>query len=182
MQRIATTALARKLLARDEIYFQPGELAQNLSFVIGGRLEYCKAVAGGNHKEWVDKGEDWITEPVLWTPHWVTMGELTSTTVSELLEVSSANFKDAISRTPQVYERVCSYALKFLQWYQGMSRDDQSDICQGEIVGEQIKQMVDSAGSRSPMSLKKSITSDDEDAARKALRLDKKKLPNTLMW
>jgi len=144
MQRIATKALSRKLLARGESNFHPGEIAQHMGFVVAGKLHYSKRGLGmmPDHQEEVTKGEDWITEPAMWCPEWMTLGELVATGVSELLEVSSEGFADSIKRTPQVYDRVCIYAANFIQFLNGQNRKDLSDICQGDIIGDDITDML----------------------------------------
>jgi hypothetical protein len=169
MQRIATKALNRKLLARNETHFHAGEIAPKLGFVVAGRLQYIKHLTetevGRNmslesldripskdsaasdtslpdHVEWVDKGEDWITEPALWMGEWMTLGELVAASVSELLEVSATEFAEAIKRTPQVFERICVYAQNFVLWLNNQTRKDLSDICQGDIIGAEIEMML----------------------------------------
>jgi hypothetical protein len=138
IQRITTKALSVKFLNHHELYFSPGELAQHLSFVVRGRLKYIKMAPGQKepHNEFVDQGEDWITEPALWTPEWITLGDLTSERVSELLELSSEEFAKAMKRSPQVFSRVCTYAANFIEWLKAKDERELSDICQGDIIGE----------------------------------------------
>lgn len=142
-QRIATKALSRKLLARSECIFHAGEIAQTMSFVTVGRLQYFRTFADGSqNNEFVDTDEDWITEPAMWTPEWSTLGELVAVTVSEVLEVSAQGFADAIRRTPHVYHRVCIYAMNFMCWINQKDDREQSDICQGDQIGCEIEQML----------------------------------------
>jgi len=140
MQRVATKALTRKLLARHEPFFHAGEIAQHMSFLTRGRLKYIKE-GQFSDIEWVDADEDWITEPALWTPQWVTLGELLAERVSEVIEVSSTDFADAIKRTPQVFDRVSTYATNYMCWL-NKHRATMSDITQGDEVSEEIEAML----------------------------------------
>jgi len=140
MQRIATKALTRKLLARGESNFSAGEIAQHMSFVVAGTLHYTTKSTGNSEK--VTCGEDWITEPAMWISGWMTLGELVAESVSELIEVNSTEFADVIKRTPQIYQRVCTYAANFVQYLNSHNRNDLSDICQGDIIGEEIEMML----------------------------------------
>jgi len=144
MQRVASTALSQRFAARMESIFRPGEIAQHMSFVVAGRFIYSKQREDGDqpHREWVEKDEDWITEPALWTPDWVTLGKLTAKCVSELLDLSSEHFADAIKRNPQVFDQVSNYARLFLLWMHDKDHDDLSDICQGEVIGGKIRNML----------------------------------------
>lgn len=144
LQRVATKALTRRLFARNEMYFQPGEIAESMSFVVAGRLQYTRTFGGGQEDktEWVDKGEDWITEPALWIPEWVALGEVVAFTVCELLEVSSEGFAEAIKKTPQVYDNVCTYAANFVAWINKKQQADLSDICQGDQITSEISAML----------------------------------------
>jgi len=143
MQRIATKALSRKLLARGESVFQAGEIATHLSFVVRGRLQYYRTFRDRpDHKEIVDADEDWITEPAFWAAQWVTLGTLSAISVSEFLDVASAEFADAIKKTPQVYERICIYATNFITWLNGQDPKEQSDICQGDQIRQDIALML----------------------------------------
>jgi len=146
MQRIATKALSQKAFAPKEPIFHRDEIAQHLGFVVAGRLQYVRTFPDQpdqpDRPEYVDRDEDWITEPALWTPAWVTLGELRAVSVSELVEVSSVEFAEAIKRTPQVYDTVCGYATNFVNWINSKPSRHQSDICQGDIVGEAIENML----------------------------------------
>jgi len=146
LQRITTKAVTRKLLNRGESNFHPGELASHLSFVVAGRLEYIKMIRHDTEqferKEQVDSGEDWITEPALWADHWMTVGECVANSVSELLEVSSAEFAEAVKRTPAVFSHVCVYAANFMEYLNKKPQDELSDICQGDLIKHEIEQML----------------------------------------
>jgi CRP-like cAMP-binding protein len=143
MQRVATKALTRRLLARNEASFHAGEMAQYLSFVVAGRLQYTRTFDDApDHTEWVEAHEDWITEPSLWTSAWMTLGELVAFTVSEVLDVNAKEFAEAMKRTPQVFDRVCSYAAKFVAYTNRQEKADLSDICQGDIIGFEIREML----------------------------------------
>ncbi|CAJ1329731.1 unnamed protein product [Effrenium voratum] len=81
IHRLANNAIVNKQLARTDTLFIPGETATHMYIVVYGRLVYSRMDSRGDeHKELVDKGEDWISEPVLWTPSWVHLGLLMSMT------------------------------------------------------------------------------------------------------
>jgi len=151
MQRIATKALQRKQLGRNESYFNPGEIAEHMSFVVHGALRYTKRQQGeADINERVDADEDWITEPALWTPEWTTLGELVAISVTELLLVSSKDFADAIKRTPQVFDLVSTYAGNFIKWVNTKDSRDLSDICQGDQISTEIEEMLWESETMSP--------------------------------
>merc|ERR1711977_274152 len=97
MNRLANKAISWKKLARGDSLFQPGELATHMYFVTVGRLHYVKVDSKLEEKEeWVDKGEDWIAEPVLWTAEWVHLGVLTAVTECELLLIDASSFGEVV--------------------------------------------------------------------------------------
>jgi hypothetical protein len=142
-QRIATEGLSRQLLARSEAMFHVEEISYQLGFVTVGRLQYIRTLPDGQQvKEFVDADEDWITEPAIWMPEWVTLGDLMAVTVSEIVQVSAKGFAEAIKRTPQVYLRMCIYANNFVNWINEKEFEELSDICQGDELTDLIEGML----------------------------------------
>lgn len=142
MQRMTTTALSRKYVNRREIILEPGDLAQHMSFVMKGQLDYWREVDQVYRPETVTSDEDWITEPAIWLSEWVVLGHLVAATVSEVLDCSSKGFFEAIQRTPQVYDRVCIYARNYIEWLENQDSEKLSDICQGDQVGNEIEGLL----------------------------------------
>jgi hypothetical protein len=144
MQRIATGALSRKLFARGETIFLPHELAQHMDFVVAGNLRYTRTCEATHSEivEWVTMGEDWITEPAVWTEEWITLGELIAACVTEMLEVSQKEFAEAIKRTPHVFAVVSAYASNFMKRLNSIDHDNLSDIIQGDKVRNEIADLI----------------------------------------
>jgi hypothetical protein len=68
-------------------------------FVVEGRLEYDEAETPTEH---VDKGEDWIAEPMLWTRGWTHLGLLMAS-VDELLIADPLNPKATLISALKVW-------------------------------------------------------------------------------
>lgn len=144
MHRLATSAISRKLLARNDSLFFPGEMATHMYFVVQGRLQYLRyLVSGQEKKEWVDRGEDWISEPVLWVSSWVHIGVLVAATECELLLVQSAAFSDVVRLNPQVLTVSSAYACRYVQYLNSQDNDMLSDITQGEHESVKIQGFID---------------------------------------
>jgi len=119
--------------------FFPGEIATHVYFVVTGTLKYSKISKDGVEcVEWVDRAEDWIAEPVLWTPSWMHLGTLIARQETDLLALLGNKFGEIMARTPQVHSLVSSYAAKFIAWMNSLDRDSLSDVTQGEIVSSQL--------------------------------------------
>lgn len=172
MHRAATT-ISHKSIAHGDSLFYKDEAATHLYFVRFGRLQYIQgnssmqdtlmgplvarsSNAGNNVTrevsctsgqarsiEWVDSMEDWIAEPVLWTPTWVHRGMLHAAMECELLLVKPDKFAEVVSLNPVVYHLMCGYAALYLKWVN--SRSFVSDISQGEDVSSTIKEMIHEA-------------------------------------
>jgi len=140
MSRLANTAISRKLLAQFDSLFYPGEAATHMYFVVQGRLQYIRVDPLGedDHVEWVDKGEDWISEPVLWTPSWIHLGVANAEMECDLLMIDAAKFHGIISLNPAVHQTVSGYAANFVAWINSQDYQDLSDIVQGETVSDDI--------------------------------------------
>merc|ERR1712032_1061591 len=140
MQRLANTAISRKSLARSDWFFHPGESANHMSIVMEGRLAYHRICSKGlEHPEVVDKGEDWISEPVLWTCGWVHRGGCHAVTVCALTLVAPEKFREVIKLNPIAHSLCCTYAANFLKWLNAQHHDTISDIWQGECIGSMIR-------------------------------------------
>ena len=56
--------------------------------------------------------------------------------------VSSNDFADAIKRTPQVFDRVSTYATNFIKWVNEKDNASLSDICQGDTKSVEIEELL----------------------------------------
>lgn len=146
MQRLANKAIDRKLLAAGDCLFHPLEIATHMSFIITGKLLYTR-MAHRELKEWVDKGEDWIAEPVLWTPDWFHQGHLVAAQSCDLLMINSAPFPDIVRRNPQAHHIVSGYAIRYIERLNDAS--NLSDITQGELETDDIRELLEESGSNS---------------------------------
>mmetsp|Transcript_95991 Transcript_95991/g.311362 ORF Transcript_95991/g.311362 Transcript_95991/m.311362 type:complete len:874 (+) Transcript_95991:111-2732(+) len=166
--RLSNRAISRKMLAAGDSLFLPGENATHMYVVIAGRLRYVKQTLGESAAaaadaaesmapvgsmetcddqsggavlsvtEWVDSSEDWIAEPVLWTPTWKHMGHPISYLKSELLLVDAGRFAEVLGLNPQAMELTSVYARNFMAWLNEQDRQELSDITQGDQVGALI--------------------------------------------
>mmetsp|Transcript_13347 Transcript_13347/g.30436 ORF Transcript_13347/g.30436 Transcript_13347/m.30436 type:complete len:872 (+) Transcript_13347:88-2703(+) len=147
VQRLATTAISRKQLARRDKLFFPGETATHMYFVVTGILQYYRIIYDDNgdkdvNTERVDEGEDWIAEPVLYTSAWVHLGTLMAHTEADLLLIEAKGYSAAVKLNPPAYLCVQGYAEKFLDWVNNVPGDDLSDIAQGEDIGKMIESFI----------------------------------------
>ncbi|CAK9118251.1 unnamed protein product [Durusdinium trenchii] len=139
IHRLANNAIQKKQLARTDSLFLPGETATHMYIVVYGRLIYSRIDSKGNeHKELVDKGEDWISEPVLWTDSWIHLGLLISMTESDLMVLDPLHFGRIVNLNPDAAALAHTYVMNFIKWINSVPRDSLSDIWQGENVGPRV--------------------------------------------
>jgi len=144
MHRLANSAISRKPLAHNDVFFVPGEYATHMSVVVNGHLSYVRVDSEGHeHPEDVSKGEDWISEPVLWARAWVHLGLLVAVKETDLLLVDPRKFGEVISLNPVAHSLARTYARNFLHWLNTRQRDTISDIWQGEDVGPTIRSFME---------------------------------------
>jgi hypothetical protein len=137
VHRIANSAVARKLLAQGDTLFHPGEAATHMYVVVAGSYLYKRVdVLGAPHCEEVQKGEDWIAEPALWTENWNHCGLLTAVDHSDNVTVDSVTFMEQVRLNPQAHVFTSHYARNFLHWLNGLPPEQLSDISQGENVSD----------------------------------------------
>jgi len=140
MQRLANTAISRKSLARSDSLFHAAESATHMIIVMEGRLWYNRICSKGiEHPEVVDKCEDWISEPVLWTDSWVHRGGCHALTVCALTLVNPGKFGETIKLNPIAHNLACTYARSFVDWLNAQPWDRISDIWQGEDIGDTVR-------------------------------------------
>jgi CRP-like cAMP-binding protein len=144
VHRLSNSALEHKLLAEGDRLFIPGEAATHMYIVVKGRLTYRRMVGGGGHEvvERVDPGEDWISEPALWTELWRHLGQLTAVDESDNLAINASKFSEQVKLNPQAYLFTKGYAKNFLDWLNEESFDTLSDISQGEDVGDLCRNFI----------------------------------------
>eukprot|EP00929_Paragymnodinium_shiwhaense_P013226 TRINITY_DN121090_c0_g1_i1.p1 TRINITY_DN121090_c0_g1~~TRINITY_DN121090_c0_g1_i1.p1 ORF type:complete len:830 (+),score=108.74 TRINITY_DN121090_c0_g1_i1:58-2547(+) len=158
MHRMASTALLFKFLARGDSCLHIGENATHVYFVTTGRLEYVRVDSVGQvHQEWVDKGEDFIAEPCLWTQFWFHRGTLTAHVESEQLLVNSEKFMSVIQRNPMASTVCCKYARQYIDWINNTPLDSLSDVTQGDELSDTLKTFIPSDMTMN--SIRRSLTS-----------------------
>jgi len=140
MRRIAWTAMSRKLLAQGDSLFIPAETATHMYILVNGCMEYRKPTDDPNHAEgerlMVSTAEDFIAEPVLWTPTWVHLGALTAMIETEVLMLDPKRFSDIIHRSPPALSAAVIYGRKFISRLNSVEAGDLSDV----FYGEQLEQ------------------------------------------
>mmetsp|Transcript_43186 Transcript_43186/g.101531 ORF Transcript_43186/g.101531 Transcript_43186/m.101531 type:complete len:899 (+) Transcript_43186:97-2793(+) len=142
IHRLAETAIMRKqLAARDSLFFK-GEAAFCMYFIISGRLQYKRVYEAQEIQEDVDSGEDWISEPVLWSADWVHVGTCAAKTHCDLLQVVATDCIEVFRQNPNVRAVVTLYASNFMSWINQLTEDKINDICQGELETDHIKSFI----------------------------------------
>ncbi|CAK0831318.1 unnamed protein product, partial [Prorocentrum cordatum] len=138
--RLAKTAISTKQFANLDPLFIHGEKPSHMSIVIQGRFEYKRVTSEGRVLcEMVDKGEDWIAEPVLWSTEWYHLGDCIAADTSRLMLVSPHHFCEEAMRNPLAWALVTRYCRNFLKWLNSTNPDELSDITQGDHLDKQAQ-------------------------------------------
>jgi hypothetical protein len=133
--RLARTAISTKQFANQDPLFIHGEKPSHMYIVMQGRFAYNRMTSEGIvQNEMVDKGEDWIAEPVLWSTEWYHLGDCTSVDTSSLTLVSPSHFCEEAKRNPLAWSLVTTYCKNFLKWLNSTDVDELSDITQGDHI------------------------------------------------
>jgi hypothetical protein len=162
--RLARTAISTKQLANHDPLFILGEKPSHMYITTSGQLRYTRVTSEGDPVvEVVDKGEDWIAEPVLWSTEWYHLGDCTAVETSSLTLVNPHHFCQEARRNPSAWALVTTYCVRFLKWLNATNYDELSDITQGDhkdkkkqltdfmdIAPHQIRSFTKMVGSRSP--------------------------------
>ncbi|CAK8990322.1 unnamed protein product [Durusdinium trenchii] len=102
-----------------------------------GRLEYIRMIdnSGHEYKEFVDKGEDWLAEPALWTEAWYHVGEAKAYTDCEVLLVDPKAFEEILNVVRPVASIVAQYCRRFMAWLQTLESEEGmlTDVIQGKL-------------------------------------------------
>lgn len=131
--RLARTAISTKQFANQDPLFINGEKPSHMYIVMQGRFAYNHMTSEGTLiTEMVDKGEDWIAEPVLWSTQWYHLGDCTAVDESRLTLVSPSHFCEEAKRNPLAWSLVTTYCKNFLKWLNSTHVDELSDITQGD--------------------------------------------------
>jgi len=143
--RLAKTAVSTKLVAKHDPVFIHGEKPSHMYIVIEGQFQYKRMTSEGEViREVVDKGEDWIAEPVLWSTEWYHLGDCVAADQSSLMLVSPQHFCKEVQRNPTAWLLVTTYCKNFLKWLNSTDSDDLSDITQGDVkeVTTQLREFM----------------------------------------
>ncbi|CAE7242053.1 unc-103 [Symbiodinium sp. KB8] len=129
VQRLAKEAVQRFQLARGDTQFLPNQEGSYLYFIASGRMQYVRDADTPNERvEVVDKGEDWIGEPVIWTPFWIHVGQLTAVSECDLCAVAPKAFGDIVALVRPVAAIVARYSQKFMLWPLGDAERSRDEI------------------------------------------------------
>uniref|UniRef100_A0A7S4UBR6 Cyclic nucleotide-binding domain-containing protein n=1 Tax=Alexandrium monilatum TaxID=311494 RepID=A0A7S4UBR6_9DINO len=133
MRRVAYAATQRKLLAQGDHLFFPGEIATHMYILVSGRMQYSMTNNASQTQlpaetHILDRAEDFISEPVLWTPQWVHLGDLTSLIDTEVVVVDPKKFKDIIHKNSPALIMAIDYGKKYLNRLNAMDEAELSDI------------------------------------------------------
>ncbi|CAE8647579.1 unnamed protein product [Polarella glacialis] len=133
-------------LAKGDTLFLQGQDATCMYFVVSGRILYLRNSEDSpetNEKEFVDAGEDWIAEPILWTPSWVHVGNALAYTDCEMQTVDPKAFARILGLVKPVLAIVSSYGSSFMSWMEEQSGfDDLNDVIQGDKVSDVIRSFI----------------------------------------
>jgi hypothetical protein len=141
--RLSNSTIAHKLLAEGDSLFHPGESATHMYIVVSGRFKYTRLDALNKVLiEYVDKGEDWIAEPVLWTKSWVHRGQLSAIEEGDNMTLDTKSFSDNVKLNPQAHLFTSLYAQNFLVWLNSQDDSDLSDISQGEEMFDECRGFI----------------------------------------
>jgi hypothetical protein len=145
--RLASAAVSTKQFANNDPLFICGEKPSHMYMVTHGRFRYQRFSSLGDMcpPEMVDKGEDWIAEPVLWSTEWYHLGHCTAVEESSLMLVCPITFCKEVKRNPSAWILITTYCRNFVNWLNSTSYDDLSDITQGEdqFVAAQLQHFMD---------------------------------------
>jgi len=162
----------RKLDRGDHLFLQ-NEVATHLYFVVTGNLHYSRMDSyGQEYYELVDGAEDWIAEPVLWTPNWVHLGSLVACSEADLVLVDGEIFAATVRLNPAVCQLVRGYARRFMQWVNQTTPCQLSDISQGEAISVKLQGFVEQSIAEGAFSKKSAAIADklvESEAAEAAI-------------
>mmetsp|Transcript_47295 Transcript_47295/g.84912 ORF Transcript_47295/g.84912 Transcript_47295/m.84912 type:complete len:198 (-) Transcript_47295:76-669(-) len=140
MNRLAKESVSHMEMAQGDTLFLPEQHANCMYFVSFGRLEYLRSLDHGEQKEYVDKGEDWLAEPSLWTADWYHVGEAKAHTDCEVLMVDPKAFEEILSVVRPVAGIVSQYCRQFMVWLVTLEQREGmlTDVIQGDQVSSTI--------------------------------------------
>jgi hypothetical protein len=137
--RIFSRALGAKSLATGDLAFGCAEEAEAMVFVGSGHLEYIlgdleddvKSVTVDTEhlKECVLIGQ-WVCEAVLWTLRWIHLGDLQAQSETQIITIDSNEFGQSVRSHRLLWVGVRSYAQRFLEALNRISREDLTDMLQ----------------------------------------------------
>jgi len=146
MNRCAKESISHMEMAQGDTLFLPEQHANCMYFVSFGRLEYIRMIDnhGTEVKEFVDKAEDWLAEPALWTEAWYHVGEAKAYTDCEVLMVDPKAFEEIRNVVRPVASIVANYCRSFMAWLQNLESEEGmlTDVIQGDQVSDTIQSFL----------------------------------------
>ncbi|CAK0834972.1 unnamed protein product [Prorocentrum cordatum] len=138
--RLARTAISTKQFANTDPLFIHGEKPSHMYLLVQGRFQYKRLTSEGKVvREMVDKGEDWIAEPAMWSTEWYNLGDCTAADQSSLTLVSPSHFCQEARRNPSAWDLASRYCRNFVWWLNAAEADELSDITQGDDPDKQAQ-------------------------------------------
>lgn len=132
LRRVATSAMQRKPLAQGDHVFHL-EQAMYMYILLSGCMQYTKTDSEREEQPIVVKRpEDFVAEPVLWTPNWVHLGVLTATSETEVLALDPQKFADIMRRTPDAFSAALEYGRGYVDMLNDLEEHELSDIIRFE--------------------------------------------------
>jgi len=144
MNRLAKESVSHMEMAQGDTLFLPEQHATCMYFVAFGRLEYVRVLESGEIKEFVDKGEDWLAEPSLWTENWYHVGEAKAYTDCEVLLIDPQAFENILNVVRPVASIVAQYCRLFMVWLESLEEQEGmlTDVIQGDQVSDTIRSFL----------------------------------------
>lgn len=139
MNRVATDCVIRSHLARGDTMFEVDQRCSYMYFIASGRLKYSRLIDEEDVTEFVES-EDWISEPVIWTPDWFHVGTALAHSECEVLLISPKSFEDVLSLVKPVAVVASEYGRRLIAFVAGM--DHLNDVIQGDKLGPTIKNFI----------------------------------------
>eukprot|EP00930_Biecheleria_cincta_P024766 TRINITY_DN17691_c0_g2_i1.p1 TRINITY_DN17691_c0_g2~~TRINITY_DN17691_c0_g2_i1.p1 ORF type:complete len:742 (+),score=140.75 TRINITY_DN17691_c0_g2_i1:64-2289(+) len=106
---ICNTALKKVILLANDVMFFPGQLAHSMYFVVKGKLNY--RMLGEVERKVCP--QEWFCEAALWT-NWVHQGVMKAAENTEMIELNSERFQEAVKRSYSDMSLARKYATEYV--------------------------------------------------------------------
>jgi len=121
--QVCSSAVTSGYLAKNDVLFKEGNLAENMFFLGVGTLAYrYYSYEGIAHTEKVDSFS-WFTEGVLWMP-WLHRGQMKSVSHADVTYLNGDKFVNISTTGEDVYKYVRGCAYKFMAFLDPLEATD----------------------------------------------------------